>query len=163
MTSVTSSPELSPCTAKLLPVNFEQIRQAQIGFPGGGVELDATSATHAHILLFGEDQARYLLAASPADAEALGLWALMLFCESRRDARFVTGPDGEPWFVPLHEQDTARWHGAEIDDRLVVAGGRDLLEEAGGERYAYIPCLNDSVPGMNMLEAVVRKELSGWI
>ena len=27
-----------------------------------GVELDATSATHAHIFLFGEDQARYLVA-----------------------------------------------------------------------------------------------------
>jgi len=31
--------------------------------------LDATSATHAHILLFGEDQARYLVAVP--DAEAL--------------------------------------------------------------------------------------------
>jgi len=29
------------CTAKLLPMNFEQVRQAEIGFPGGGIELDA--------------------------------------------------------------------------------------------------------------------------
>jgi outer membrane protein OmpA-like peptidoglycan-associated protein len=29
------------CTAKLLPMNFEQIRQAEVGFPGGGIELDA--------------------------------------------------------------------------------------------------------------------------
>jgi len=27
------------CTAKLLPVNFEQIRQSHVGFPGGGVDL----------------------------------------------------------------------------------------------------------------------------
>ena len=31
-----------------------------------GVELDATSTTHAHILLFGEDQARYLVATPDA-------------------------------------------------------------------------------------------------
>ncbi len=29
------------CTAKLLPMNFEQVRQSEIGFPGGGIELDA--------------------------------------------------------------------------------------------------------------------------
>lgn len=31
------------CTASLLPVNFDQIKQAQIGFPGGGAELDAAA------------------------------------------------------------------------------------------------------------------------
>lgn len=45
----------------------------------------------------------------------------------------------------------------------IAITGHEQFEEAGGERYAYIPCLNDSAPGMNMLEAVVRKELSGWI
>ena len=41
--------------------------------------------------------------------------------------------------------------------------GREQFEHAGGERYAYIPCLNDSEPGMAMLETVIRKELAGWI
>ncbi|MDC9824972.1 ferrochelatase [Devosia sp. ZB163] len=41
--------------------------------------------------------------------------------------------------------------------------GREQFEHAGGERYAYIPCLNDSEPGMAMLETVVRRELAGWI
>jgi outer membrane protein OmpA-like peptidoglycan-associated protein len=31
------------CTAKLLPVNFEQIRQSHVGFPGGGVDLAPTA------------------------------------------------------------------------------------------------------------------------
>lgn len=31
------------CTAKLLPMNFEQVRQSEIGFPGGGIELDASA------------------------------------------------------------------------------------------------------------------------
>jgi outer membrane protein OmpA-like peptidoglycan-associated protein len=39
------------CTAKLLPVNFDQIRQAQIGFPGGGIELDAMAKAKLDIIL----------------------------------------------------------------------------------------------------------------
>ncbi|MDP3315298.1 MAG: ferrochelatase [Devosia sp.] len=41
--------------------------------------------------------------------------------------------------------------------------GREEFEHAGGEKYAYIPCLNDSDIGMDMLESVVRRELMGWI
>lgn len=43
--------------------------------------------------------------------------------------------------------------------------GREQYVEAGGNHddYAYIPCLNDSDGGMKMLEAVVRRELGGWI
>jgi len=29
------------CTTKLLPMNYEQVKQAEIGFPGGGIDLDA--------------------------------------------------------------------------------------------------------------------------
>ena len=45
----------------------------------------------------------------------------------------------------------------------IAITGREEFEHAGGERYAYIPCLNDSDGGMEMLETVVRKELQGWI
>ncbi len=41
--------------------------------------------------------------------------------------------------------------------------GEEQFVEAGGERYAYLPCLNDSAPGMDMLETLVRRELSGWL
>jgi len=41
----------------------------------------------------------------PEEPEALGLSALMLYCESRRNAR--RGPDGE--YVPLSEQDVTLW------------------------------------------------------
>ena len=33
----------------------------------------------------------------------------------------------------------------------------------GGEKFAHIPCLNDSPEGMAVLEKVVRRELSGWV
>ncbi|GGD95173.1 ferrochelatase [Aureimonas endophytica] len=33
----------------------------------------------------------------------------------------------------------------------------------GGERFSHIPCLNDSEPGMDVIEAMVRRELRGWV
>ena len=41
--------------------------------------------------------------------------------------------------------------------------GQEQFEEAGGERLAYLPCLNDSDVGMDMLETLMRRELAGWI
>lgn len=41
--------------------------------------------------------------------------------------------------------------------------GREQFLEAGGEQFAVLSCLNDSGPGMAMLEALVRRELAGWI
>lgn len=45
----------------------------------------------------------------------------------------------------------------------IAITGREQFEHAGGERFAYIPCLNDSDVGMGMIEALVRKELGGWL
>ena len=41
--------------------------------------------------------------------------------------------------------------------------GRESFLEAGGEQFAYIPCLNDSDDGMQVIETMVRRELAGWI
>lgn len=40
---------------------------------------------------------------------------------------------------------------------------RDNFLEAGGENYAFVPCLNDSEAGITVIEDVVRRELAGWI
>jgi ferrochelatase len=45
----------------------------------------------------------------------------------------------------------------------IAMQGRDTFMAAGGEKFAYIPCLNDSPGGMDMIEAVVRRELAGWV
>jgi protoporphyrin/coproporphyrin ferrochelatase len=45
----------------------------------------------------------------------------------------------------------------------IAITGRETFMHAGGEQFAYIPCLNDSEGGMDMIEAMVRRELSGWI
>ena len=47
-------------------------------------------------------------------------------------------------------------------EEIAIAGG-EIFEEHGGSDYAAIPCLNDSDPGMDMLESLVRRELSGWL
>lgn len=40
--------------------------------------------------------------------------------------------------------------------------GREVFEEAGGAHFAVLTCLNDTPAGIDMLEALVRRELSGW-
>jgi ferrochelatase len=41
--------------------------------------------------------------------------------------------------------------------------GKEQFMAAGGRQFAYLRCLNADAPGMTMLEAIVRRELAGWI
>jgi RNA polymerase sigma-70 factor, ECF subfamily len=71
---------------------------------------------------------RVLVALMPDEAEALGLLALMLLQDSRREARV----DAAGELVLLEEQDRSRWDGAEIRE------GLSLVDEAlrrGAGRY----------------------------
>ncbi|MFM8748410.1 MAG: ferrochelatase [Aestuariivirga sp.] len=45
----------------------------------------------------------------------------------------------------------------------VAIGLKETFEEAGGEQFSVVPCLNDSEPSITMLERLVRHELQGWI
>lgn len=40
---------------------------------------------------------------------------------------------------------------------------REIFLHNGGKEFAYLPCLNDSEEGMQVIEAVVRRELMGWV
>lgn len=40
--------------------------------------------------------------------------------------------------------------------------GRETFLKAGGTHFARLDCLNDSDEGMDMLDALVRRELAGW-
>lgn len=45
-----------------------------------------------------------------------------------------------------------------------IAGeNAEIFHHNGGEKFAAIPCLNDGVEGMRVIEHVVRRELMGWI
>ena len=40
--------------------------------------------------------------------------------------------------------------------------GRESFVAAGGTHFAYLPCLNDSAPGIDMLRLLIARELEGW-
>jgi RNA polymerase sigma-70 factor (ECF subfamily) len=80
--------------------------------------------------------ARILAHFMPQEAEARGLLALLLYCESRRAAR--RGSSGE--YVPLAEQNVALW-------------SRPMIQEAEGELRATAPLRN---VGRFQLEAAIQ-------
>jgi ferrochelatase len=45
----------------------------------------------------------------------------------------------------------------------IAVENAQAFTEHGGERFALVPCLNDSAHGITMLEQLVRNELKGWI
>jgi ferrochelatase len=47
-------------------------------------------------------------------------------------------------------------------EELAIRGQEGYLA-AGGERFAYLPCLNDSDLGMAMLRNILSRELQGWL
>lgn len=83
------------------------------------------------------------------------------------------------WLEPATD-DVIKVQGANGIRRMVVAApgfssdcletieelgirGREDFEAAGGTHFAALTCLNTSEAGMDMLEALIRRELAGWI
>jgi ferrochelatase len=85
----------------------------------------------------------------------------------------------DPWLQPYTDETVKRLAGEGVKRLALVAPGfsadcletleeldrenRHYFEEAGGEKFAYLPALNDSEEGMRAIEAVVRRELKGWV
>ena len=47
-------------------------------------------------------------------------------------------------------------------EEIAVENG-DIFRHAGGERFAALPCLNDSPRGMRLIQSLVERELAGWL
>jgi ferrochelatase len=45
----------------------------------------------------------------------------------------------------------------------IAVENAEIFHEHGGENFAAIPCLNDSAPGMRVLDSIARRELKGWV
>lgn len=71
--------------------------------------------------------AELVVAHLPADAEALGLLALLRYCEARRPARL----DAQGEFVPLDLQDPARWDAAAIGRAHALLARAAALHDPG--------------------------------
>ncbi len=108
-------------TAEDMPDRLEDVLNAIYAAYGTSWDAVAGAATGARDL--AEEAlflSRLLVALLPAEPEARGLLALMLYCESRRAARRIA--DGR--FVPLKRQDSSRWSHdmiAEAEELLTIA------------------------------------------
>jgi RNA polymerase sigma-70 factor (ECF subfamily) len=118
-----------------LPARLDAVLAAiYAAYAEGWSDPGATDARRRNLSEEGIWLGRLVASLMPDEPEALGLLALMLHAEARREAR--RDPDGE--FVPLDAQETARWNGALIDEaerllhRASSAGriGRYQLEAA---------------------------------
>ena len=105
--------------------------------------------------------------------EALGL------PEERWITSFQSRFGSDPWLQPYTDETVARLASSGVRRLALVAPGfatdcletleeldvenRDIFLRNGGEAFAYLAALNDSAEGMRVLEAVVRRELSGWL
>jgi ferrochelatase len=85
----------------------------------------------------------------------------------------------DPWLQPYTDKTVERLAAEGIKRLALVAPGfsadcletleeldgenRHIFEAGGGEKFAYLPALNDSDDGVDVIEAIVRRELSGWL
>lgn len=44
----------------------------------------------------------------------------------------------------------------------IAIGGAEMFEEAGGQKFSVVPCLNATDRGIDVIEAIARRELAGW-
>ena len=113
-------------------------------------------------------------------------------CHCRKTARLLSEAMGRELGVAFQSRfGPAKWLGPATDDTLEALAARgvrkiaviapgfsadclETLEElairgresfiaAGGTDFAYLPCLNDSQPGVAMLRALIGRELRGWV
>jgi ferrochelatase len=85
----------------------------------------------------------------------------------------------EEWLQPYTDGTLRALAGEGVRDVAVVTPGfaadcletieeigvenAEIFRQAGGRNFARIPCLNDSPAGLDVIEAVVRRELRGWV
>ena len=99
--------------------------------------------------------------------------------ESRLRTTFQSRFGAQEWLQPYTDKTVEKLAGEGVKRIAVVNPGfsadcietleeidgevREIFLHAGGERFAHIPCLNDSGDGMKVIETVVRRELGGWL
>lgn len=113
--------------ARELPERLEAVLEAIYAAYGSGWDdVAGADARRKDLAVEALDLGRLLLRLLPAEPEIMGLEALMLYCESRREAR--RGARGD--YVPLSEQDVNRWSQpmiAEADQLLHTAESMNRL------------------------------------
>ncbi len=125
----------------------------------------------------------YLLKGDPYYCQCVKTWRLLRaelgFSEERFPLTFQSrfGPD--EWLQPYTDETVKALAQAGKKSMAIVAPGfsadcletleeldgenREIFLHNGGEKFAYLPCLNDTSEGIDVIAAVVQRELMGWV
>jgi ferrochelatase len=126
---------------------------------------------------------KYLVSGDPYHCQCMKTSRLVREALGMPQERWVTSFQSrfgsDPWLQPYTDETVERLAKSGVKRLAMVAPGfsadcletleeldvenRDIFMEHGGQQFAYIPALNDSDDGMRVIEAVVRRELSGWV
>jgi len=107
------------------------------------------------------------------------LRAALAWDEGRWLTTFQSRFGNDPWLQPYTDETVKRLAREGVRRLALVAPGftADCLEtleeldvenrhyfmENGGEKFAYLPALNDDAEGVAVIANVVRRELQGWV
>jgi ferrochelatase len=125
----------------------------------------------------------YLLKGDPYHCHCAKTWRLMReafgWPEERFRLSFQSRFGNEEWLKPYTDETVKALARDGVKRLAIVAPGfsadcletleeldgenRHYFEENGGERFAYLPCLNDSAEGMRVILHIVERELMGWV
>ncbi|CAA2137550.1 ferrochelatase [Hyphomicrobium sp. ghe19] len=99
--------------------------------------------------------------------------------EERWLTTFQSRFGNDPWLQPYTDKTVEALAKSGVKKLALVAPGfsadcletleeldvenRHIFESNGGEKFAYLKALNDSAEGVDVIEAVVRRELQGWL
>ncbi|MGO4683035.1 ferrochelatase [Hyphomicrobium sp. 2TAF46] len=99
--------------------------------------------------------------------------------EDRWLTTFQSRFGNDPWLQPYTDKTVEALAKSGVKKLALVAPGfsadcletleeldvenRHIFESNGGEKFAYLKALNDSSEGVDVIEAVVRRELQGWL
>jgi protoporphyrin/coproporphyrin ferrochelatase len=126
---------------------------------------------------------RYLLKGDPYHCQCLKTGRLLRdaldWPVERYRSTFQSRFGPEEWLKPYTDETVEELAKSGVKRLAIIAPGftsdcletleeldgenRHIFEEHGGEKFTYIPCLNDSPLGMDVIRNVVTRELKGWV
>jgi protoporphyrin/coproporphyrin ferrochelatase len=99
--------------------------------------------------------------------------------KNRWHTTFQSRFGNDPWLQPYTDKTVEALAKSGVKKLAMIAPGfsadcletleeldvenREIFIDNGGTDFSYVPCLNDSVQGIRVIETIVRRELSGWI
>ena len=126
---------------------------------------------------------KYLLAGDPYHCQCLKTGRLLRealgWPEERYVVSFQSRFGNDEWLRPYTDETVTALAKKGVKSLAMVAPGftadcletleeldvenREFFMHNGGKKFSYIPCLNDTPEGMDVIETVVRRELMGWV